>query len=40
MEIVGKFDLDSDRLLDLLIEAQMRNFNNNIFTQLIQKFKG
>jgi THO complex subunit 2 len=38
--LVGKFDLDPDRVLDLIIESQLLNPGRKIYTNLIQKFKG
>ncbi len=37
---MGKFDLDPDRVLDLIIESQLLNPGRKIYTKLIQKFKG
>lgn len=40
LSLVGKFDLDPDRVLDLIIETQLLNPAKNIYTSLIRKFKG
>jgi THO complex subunit 2 len=40
LTLVGKFDLDPDRVLDLIIESQLLNPSRKIYTNLIQKFKG
>lgn len=40
LSLVGKFDLDPDRGLDLIIETQLMNPSRRIYTRLIQKFKG
>ncbi len=40
LSLVGRFDLDPDRVMDLVIESQLMHADKRIYTSLIQKFKG
>ena len=40
LSLVGKFDLDPDRVLDLVIESQLLHPEHKIYAKIIKKFKG
>lgn len=40
LSLVGRFDLDPDRVLDLVIESQLLHSGHKIYAQIIKKFKG
>lgn len=40
LSLVGKFDLDPDRVLDLVVESQLLHPSQTIYAQIIKKFKG
>ncbi len=40
LSMVGRFDLDPDRVLDLIIESQLLHADKKIYANLIEKFKG
>lgn len=40
LSLVGRFDLDPDRVLDLVIESQLLHSGQKIYAKLIKKFKG
>lgn len=39
LSLVGKFDLDPDRVLDLVVESQLLHPSQTIYAQIIKKFK-
>ena len=39
LSLIGNFDLDPDRVLDLVIEAFTRNTDLEIYISMIKKFK-
>lgn len=39
VELVGNFDLDPDRVLDIIIEARIQHFNVDKYLELLKEFK-
>lgn len=39
LDIVGNFDLDPDRVLDLLVEARIRNHTTGGYLRLLDNFQ-
>jgi hypothetical protein len=39
LDLVGNFDLDPDRVLDLIIEARVHNHSTNNYLKLLRNFR-
>jgi hypothetical protein len=39
LDLVGNFDLDPDRVLDLIIEARVHNHTTNHYLKLLNQFR-
>lgn len=39
LDLVGNFDLDPDRVLDLIIEARVHNHTTNNYLKLLNQFR-
>lgn len=39
LDLVGNYDLDPDRVLDLVIEARVHNYSTNSYLTLLNNFR-